>query len=93
MTNAVADKPAFETHPDGKEPGVELRLSGIAHIGAPVTLRQLMVCCKNDAENGRDPFAMGTVEVGLLLEQDKYERLVSYAKSLKITHSKRRRHS
>jgi len=88
-------EPAYKTHDDAKEennPGVQSRLAGMAELGGkPATLKQLMAACKADAENGRDPFAQGTVEAGLFLELDKYERLREFAKSLQIVYSKRRR--
>lgn len=89
-------EPAWKTHPDAQEennPGIDARLSGMAEIGGEVTLKQLKAACKADAENGRDPFAQGTVEVGLFLELDKYEALHDYAKSLTVEYAKRRRKS
>lgn len=85
---------AYETHPDAQEennPGITLRLHGMTEAGGSVTLKQLKAACKADAENGRDPFGSGTVEVGLFLELDAYETLKEYAKSLTIVHSMRRR--
>lgn len=87
---------AYETHDDAKEEnnaGIESRLQGMAELGGKITLKQLKDACKADADNGRDPFAQGTVEVGLFLEEDKYEALKAYAKSLNITYAKRRRSS
>ena len=85
---------AWETHADAQEennPGIRSRLAGMAELGGDVTLKQLKDACKNDAENGRDPFAMGTVEAGLFMELDKYEALVEYAKGLSVQYPKRRR--
>lgn len=86
---------AYETHPDAQEennPGILSRLSGMAELGGkPVTLKQLKAACKADAENGRDPFAQGTVEAGLFLELDQYEALIEYAKGLTIVYATRRR--
>lgn len=70
-----------------------LRLSGMAECPGEVTLTALKKACKANAENGNDPFAMGTVEAGLFLDLDQYERLREYAKALTIVHGKRRRSS
>jgi hypothetical protein len=85
-------EPAYKTHEDAQDPAVQLRIHGLVTSGGKeVTLSQLMKACKSDAENGRDPFAQGTVEVGLLLEEDKYVRLKEYAKSLPVEYAKTRR--
>ena len=85
-------EPAYKTHEDGQDTAVQLRIHGLLTSGGKeVTLSALMKACKADAENGRDPFDMGTVEVGLLLEEDMYVRLKEYAKSLKIQYPRRRR--
>lgn len=87
---------AWESHPDAQEennPGVLIRLSGMAEMPGEVSLATLKQACKSNAENGVDPFAAGTVEAGLFLELDAYETLVEYAKSLSIVHPSRRRRS
>ena len=88
---------AYESHPDAQEennPGIRSRLAGMAELGgSPITLKALKKACKADAENGRDPFAQGTVEAGLFLELDQYETLIEYAKSLTVVYASRRRRS
>lgn len=84
---------AYEALADQLEPDVRDRLAGLAEIPGKVTLASLKKACKSNAENGCDPFAMGTVEVGLFLSLDEYEQLVSYAKGLTIVYAKTRRRS
>lgn len=86
---------AWENHPDATDevsPGVNLRLSGMAELGGDIVpLTRLKRICKMYADNGCDPIANGTVEVGLFLEIGQYEELKEYAKSLPIFHGKRRK--
>lgn len=87
---------AWETHPDAQEennPGILLRLSGMAEVPGDVSLASLRKACKANAENGNDPFACGTVEVGLFLGLTEYESLREYAKGLNIVYPKNRRRS
>jgi hypothetical protein len=86
--------PAYETHADAQDPAVQIRLTGLQELGdAMPTLKSLMKAAKVDADNGRNPFDMGTVEVGLLLSETSYEALCEYASGLRIVKSygKRRR--
>lgn len=87
-------EPAYKTHEDGQDPAVLLRLSGCQELGGgTLSLDELKRSCKREAENGCDPAKGGSVELGLMLGEDEYERLKAYAKSLTVVYPKRRRHA
>lgn len=84
----TATEPAWKTHPDGKEPGVDCTLSGLAELtDKHPGLGELKETCKRQAEQGIDPFQSGTVQVGLFLPVDDYEALKEYAKTLTVKRS------
>lgn len=84
--------PAYETHEDAKDPAVMCRLTGMAELGPGIlSLSELKVSCKSQAEQGMDPVASGTVEVGLFLPTDDYEALKTYAASLSVNRPKRKK--
>lgn len=84
---------AYEALAEQLDADVRDRLAGLAEIPGKVTLASLKKACKSNADNGCDPFAMGTVEVGLFLPLDEYEALVNYAKGLTIVYGRTRRRS
>lgn len=85
-------EPAYETHEDGQDAAVRNRLSGLAELGPGIlSLDELKSSCKSQAEQGMDPIASGTVELGLFLSEDEYEQLKAYAKTLKVSYPKVRR--
>lgn len=94
MTTDVT--PAYVTLMDELESDVLLRVHGMLELGGPTPgSGVLKECVLNDAENGRDPFKNGTVEVGLLMPLEPYEDLVEYAKGLTVVkaYGKRRKRS
>lgn len=85
-------EPAYETHEDGQDPAVRLRLQGCAELSAGIlSLDELKSSCKSQAEHGTDPIASGTVELGLFLSEDEYEQLKVYARKLSVSRPKVRR--
>jgi hypothetical protein len=85
-------EPAWKTHDDATDE-VKFRLQGlVATCGEGIlSLAELKSTCKEQAENGMDPVASGTVELGLFLSEDDYEDLKSYARSLDVILPKVRR--
>lgn len=84
-------KPAYETHEDGQDPALRLRLHGCNEIDPRTySLRELKAVAAKQAANGCDPIDIGTHELGLFLGQEEYETLKAYCKSLTVARSKQR---
>lgn len=91
MTKGIPT-PAYKEHDDGKDPAIMLRLQGCNEADPRTySLRELKAVAKKQAENGTDPFDVGTHELGLMLGLEEYEDLKSYCKSLTPSRPKVRR--
>lgn len=91
MTKAIPT-PAYETHEDGEDPAIMLRLHG-CNAADPRTfsLRELKDIATKQAEHGTDPYDVGTHELGLMLGEDEYVELKAYCKRLSPSRPKVRR--